>query len=806
MKNGGAARLQKRGRVVVIASALMMTTALAPVVLFAPEAKAQVSASGINAEHAFDIPAQPLTSALAQFGVQAGVQVTVDGALARGIDAPTINGTMRASTALEALLRGSGLDYDVTSDGTVVIEAVTSSAGEEVLETLRVEANAAEAYDPADAVTDSFVAPRSLTASKTDTPVLDDPASISVITQKEMETRKVQDLQQAVSYTAGVAVDDYGSDDRYDFIRIRSFALNSLGGYRDGLAERIYGWTTSRSEPYGLQQIDVLKGSTSSLFGLNGPGGLINGITKRPEDDARGEVFTTFGENHLTTGGDVTGPVAEDSNWTYRLTALWQDAERGQDYSRDDRLYIAPAFTYKPKAGTEFTILTDYSERDSSLGYGFPRGVDVDPDTFLGEPDFNSFATAQFDAGYLLSHQFADKWTVRQNARYTHVELDNKQVYGAAVNPATDRTAWTVDGALDRFSIDNQLQYDTSWDQFDSKTLMGIDFTDDRNRETVRTGTADGIDIFNPVYCGLSCINLNKLYRDWDVNQKSYGVYGQEQLTIDEKWIVTLGGRFDYVETETEYLDTGLVENDEADAFTTRAGLTYKVTDDFSVYGNYSESFQPLYAATANGLNSVTGELKPQEGTQYEVGMKYVPADYDAIFTAALFDLAQTNVPYNISPTVKSQVGEIRTRGLELEGKMSLTDHINMTVAYTFMDSEIVDDGNGADEGNRPSLTPEHMASAWLDYTIPQSGWRGDLTFGGGVRFNGQTYGDNANQVNVPSYTVFDAAINYAVTDNVDLAINATNLFDREYRTTSYFGTDYYGDGRKVLATLKYSW
>ena len=195
MNNGGAARLQKRGRVVVIASALMMTTALAPVVLFAPDANAQVSAGGINAEHTFDIPAQSLTSALAQFGVQAGVQVTVDGALARGIDAPTINGTMRASTALEALLRGSGLDYDVTSDGTVVIEAVTSSVGEEVLETLRVEANAAEAYDPADAVTDSFVAPRSLTASKTDTPVLDDPASISVITQKEMETRKVQDLQ-----------------------------------------------------------------------------------------------------------------------------------------------------------------------------------------------------------------------------------------------------------------------------------------------------------------------------------------------------------------------------------------------------------------------------------------------------------------------------------------------------------------------------------------------------------------------------------------------------------------------------------
>lgn len=650
----------------------------------------------------------------------------------------------------------------------------------------------------------TIVAKDTATGTKTDTPVIDVPASVSVITQKELETRHVESLQQAVSYTSSVFADEFGNDDRYDYIRIRGFDQTTLGVYRDGLTARIPAFfTASRLEPYGLQRVEVLKGSTSTLFGLNGPGGLVNSITKRPQDEKHGEVYTSFGDGTKEVGTDFGGPIDDEGVWTYRITALGKDGDLGWDYSNDDRLYIAPALTIKPDEGTSFTILTDYYKRDGTGARGFPSGVDIDINTFLGEPDFNRFNTKQADLGYQFEHEINDNLTFRSNFRYTHMDLDYAEVYGASINPAANRTAFSVDGLSNRYAFDNQLQYDTVWNGIESKTLVGVDYANDNTREVILYGTAGPLDIYNPSYCGLSCINLDP-YVNWRVKQQALGVYAQEQLTLDDRWIVTLGGRWDRVHTTADYFDTGKRDDDTASAFTKRIGLTYKFTPNFAAYANYSESFQPLVTPTANGY---PGSLKPQRGEQYEVGLKYRPDGFDGLFTLAFFDLTQTNVLSYVSPTVQQQIGKVGVRGIELEGKAAINDNLNLTLAYSYWDAEIEEAGaTSGNVGNRPSRVPRHLASAWLDYTIPGEGQRGDLTLGGGVRYVGQTYGDDANTVSLGGYATVDAALSYKVTKDVTLSLNATNLFDRKYVATSYYGTDYYGDRRKVVGTLKYSW
>lgn len=207
----------------------------------------------------------------------------------------------------------------------------------------------------------TIVAADSATATKTDTPIVETPAAVSVVTQKEMEDRGVKDLQEAISYTSGVLVDEFGSDNRYDYFRIRGFDETALGSYRDGLPARIPAWfTASRIEPYGMQRIEVLKGSNSTLFGLNAPGGIINAITKRPQDTKHGEVYTSLGDGHTEVGTDFGGPLDPDGVFSYRMTGYWQDADFGSDYSKDDHFYIAPALTISPDAGTSLTILADY--------------------------------------------------------------------------------------------------------------------------------------------------------------------------------------------------------------------------------------------------------------------------------------------------------------------------------------------------------------------------------------------------------------------------------------------------------------
>lgn len=649
----------------------------------------------------------------------------------------------------------------------------------------------------------TIVAKASRSSSKTDTPLLDAPASVSVVTEEELEKRGVTTLDEALAYTPGVSTDIYGSDNRYDHYLIRGFYSTGNATYRDGLPMYTGGdFTTNRIEPYAMQRIEVLKGSNSSLFGLSGPGGIVNAVTKLPQDEKFGEVYTTLGDGHVETGTDFGGPLDADDIWSYRLTGKWQNADAGIDETEDDRIYVAPALTWSPTADTSFTLLMDYNKRDGSTSHGIPLGSGIDSETYLGEQDFDNMDVIEKNIGYQFRHDFGNGLEFRQNARYTKLDVTYESVYNSA-DPATSRNALAVYGESTRFHIDNQLQYEASFGAFDSRTLFGFDYGRDNNEEMRFDGTALGVgDIRNPVYCGRSCVSFGAgVASESDLTTK--GLYIQEELTYDDRLIFTVGGRYDHAETESTSYGTDYDAVDEN--FSKRAGLTYKATSEVSVYANYSESFLPVAANRSYFI----GTPKPQEGRQYEIGIKYEPTGIDALFTAALFDLTQTNVAqWAPDYSAQYQVGKINVRGLELEAKVALSNRINFTAGYSYLDAEIEEDVDPTLVGNRPYLVPKHMASAWFDYTLPGNGARGDLTLGVGGRLVGSSYADNANTDPVPSRVLFDAAVKYQIRDNVALSANVTNLLDKEYisQIDGFSNTAYYGDRRTVLATLKYTW
>ncbi|PRY75470.1 iron complex outermembrane receptor protein [Yoonia maritima] len=649
---------------------------------------------------------------------------------------------------------------------------------------------------------ETVVASSTTSSSKTDTDLLDAPASVSVVTAKEVEARGAQNLEQVLSYTSGVMVNEWGGDDRYDAFRIRGFDQLANGTYRDGLPVRGEFFTFGRREPYAFERIEVLKGSNSSLFGLNAPGGLVNGVTKRPTGEAFAETYVTLGEDHSEVGADFGNTLNDDGSLSYRVTTKVQDGAYGYDYSTDDRRYLAVGLTYAPTNATTLTFLADYKEHDSVPGVGFSDTLDVDIDTFLGEPDFNKMDTVESNIGFQFDHDFGGGLSFGSTARYMELDLTYEQVYGATSDPTAARSAFAVDGHSEQFAIDNRLQYERSFGRVESQTLVGLEYTWFQMDEASKYGSASGIDANDPNYCGTACITVPD-YIVWAPELKTTSLYVQEELTFDDRWIATLGGRYDVIDMASNVsydvysgIDTTVPE-DTVEAFTKRFGLTYKATNDLSVYANYSESFQP---------NLTNISLESQEGEQYELGMKYRPAGMNALFTASIFDLTQTNVNTQVSPTESRQIGEVNVRGLELETKAEISNNFSLLSSYAYWDAEIVDDGIATNEGNRPARLPKHIASVWANYAIEDLDSLGDMNFGLGARFMGQTFGDDANTTNVKSYTVVDAAFGYAVTENVDLQLNVTNLFDTEYMTTSYYGSEYYGDGRTTRATLKYTW
>ncbi len=650
----------------------------------------------------------------------------------------------------------------------------------------------------------TIVAKSSRSSSKTDTPLLDAPDSVSVVTAKEMTERGVTSLDEALAYTPGVSTDIYGSDDRYDHYLIRGFYQATDGTFRDGLPMRVGGsFTASRVEPYGMERIDVLKGSNSTLFGLSGPGGIVNAVTKVPQDKEFGEVYTTVGDGHVETGTDFGGALDKDGVWTYRLTGKWQNANAGIDHSNDDRVYVAPALTWSPDADTSFTILTDYNKRDGNPGHAIPYKSGIDSEAYLGEPDFDRMDTIERNVGYQFRHDFGNGFEFRQNARYTDLDMTYRQIYLGPTDPASSRVALAIDGHNKRFQIDNQLQYDGSYGMFETRTLLGADYGRDSTTELRADGTAGGVlDIRNPVYCGTGCIALGAPV-DSRTRLTTAGTYLQEQLTIDERWILTLGGRYDHADTMSDSYGS---RDDAVDVnFSKRAGLTFKATSELSVYANYSESFQPLAASRA----TFVGTPKPQEGTQYEIGAKYRPDGMDALFTLALFDLTQKNLAqWAPDYSYQYQVGKVNVKGIEFESKVALTDRLNLTAGYSYTNARIKDDVNEGLIGNRPNLVPNHTATLWADYTIPGNGPFGDINLGMGARFIGTTFGDNANTLPIASRTVFDAAATYKFQNGMSLAVNATNIFDKEYiaSISDYSMAAFYGDRRAVRATLRYSW
>ncbi|MBN7124472.1 TonB-dependent receptor [Erwinia billingiae] len=744
------------------------------------------------------LPSQPLISSLNALAQLAGVQLIASTDAIAQKTAPALQGNMTLEGALSQLLSESGLGFSV-ENGIVVIAPLRA-----VSDTLTV-TGLSDPY--------ASVPQQSSTATKTDTQLLEVPQSVSVVTRERMDRQNVQSVTEALRYVPGVKTETYGVDPKgYDWIYIRGFNALTTNDFRDGLRQLNNSYSYFRTEPYALERIDIVRGPSSTLFGLGDAGGIVNRISKLPSAQGVHEVEVELGNfNRRQAQFDMSDKIDDDGHYLYRMIGVVRDSDTQFHYHdgpdvEDNRVYLAPSLTWLPNSDTSLTVRADYL-RDTSGGtvavLTKPGGTVTD--TLLGDYSFNHFRQEQFTVGYELSHQFNDTFQLRQNVRYGQTDTVLNNLLPGAVNfdaGTVSRNAIRFDEHMNAFNIDNQLQADFSTASISHRLLTGLDYSRLEGNAKRFGAVAPTFNIYNPVY-GLNIADPTYVLNDNDQTTAQLGVYMQDQISLTPKWLLTLGGRHDEISLRTQNNLTESTSWLDQGAWTGRAGLTYLADNGLAPYISYAESFVPN-----SGTDSQNRTFDPSKAHQYEVGVKYQP-DASLLLTLAAFDITKSNVLTNeiVNSVVTGyQVasGEVRSRGVETEATMKLTQNLDLLASYTYTETEITASNNG-DRGKQQANVPKHMASTWLNYSFHQGVLDG-LLLSTGVRYVGSMYGDNANTVPVKNFALIDAGAKYQVNQHVSVGFNIQNLLNHDYVGTCDEDTSCYpGQERTFIGSLKYS-
>lgn len=719
-----------------------------------------------------------------------------------------------------------------TQDATEASKAESDKPNATVFPAVTVEGKASE--DVA-----GYVAKRSSTATKTDTPIIEIPQSVSIVTRRELDMRGVQNFTEALRYMPGVAVDQFGFEGRgFEYLQMRGFQVGVTGNFRDGLSNSAQGLFFGGfvTDPYALERVDVLRGPSSVMFGRGDAGGIVNRIYKRPSATPIREIEFQYGNfDRKRIAADI-GWVSKDEKLMFRLVTSGLDTDTqakypgtGGDRISNERFYIAPSITWRPTAATTITLMGDILNNRSGATPFYLAAPDGSFTNRLAQdPKFSRYSQNQSSYSHQIEHHFNEIFTIRQNFRYAQQDGRFSDLFRLGYNfpdqpTVMERSAFATRERISQTVLDTHLQAKFNTGPLHHTALLGVDWnTTSASMKYFEGNSAGlltpGLDVANPVYPQeIPTPDVLGIHAKQKIDQ--LGFYLQDQVRF-QNWILTLGGRYDRVSTKDK--DRLFPDDPEFNAgvkrtaFTGRAGLTYLFSNGIAPYVSYSQSFLPQAGFDRN-FNS----FDPTRAAQYEVGIKYQPVGTNNLYTMALFDLNKTNVlvrdPEDPLGFRSRQVGEIGSRGAELEARTEIVRGLNLIGNFTYQDVNVTKTTEDDTKGRMPVQIPNTITSAWLDYSIGHQGvnllqrlgvnnveWLRGLGIGGGVRYIGRVFDDAQNTGGTTqAFTLFDAMLRYDYGPML-FTINANNIFNNSYISAHTFGNYYLGTQRTIVGTLKF--
>lgn len=694
----------------------------------------------------------------------------------------------------------------VISVGLAVQTAHAQTAGEEVvLDTIVVQGDQDESLENVEsyAAQSADTATRGLPADIATTP-----RSISVITSEQITDQGATTLEQSISYAAGVTTQTFGADGRYDQFAIRGFEVQNSNIYRDGMPLRLYGFAGWRTETFGVERVEVLRGPSSSLYGASQPGGLVNVITKRPRFENSTELLARTSEHGgLELGIDTIAAASDDL--AYRFVFLGGETGTQFDETDQSRIYFAPSVTWAPSDATNLTVFAQYQRDDvpdsyilvPQYGSQLPNPVlSYDNEFYSNNPNRNDIETTQSYVGYELDHEFGDGFTFRSRARYADNEWTNNTGYAAAffssaillgqppIPDAIDAGVlvnFDVDNTAKQATFDNGVSKEFSFGNVDAVVIGGLDHyrSDFDGTQSYAFG---GVNLYQTgAIVGLPGVPTTPLVVSTTSQKiKQTGLYLLGNFEIGNHVVVDAGLRHDWVDISGEsrivsaILGNSTTPLDKDETFTSaNLGASYNFDNGVSLYGAVARSFNlPPSGADVSGK-----PLDVEESQSWEVGAKFRPLGTNSLLSIAYFDITKNDTPSAVPgvPGAFEQVGEVRSKGVEVAANYDFGNGLSVLGAYNFIDAKITK--NAENQGNRLARIPEHSASLWVAYDVAQAP---GLRLGAGARYTGKRFSDNDNTAayEVDDVTVFDASVTYQW-DGWTATLAARNLADKEYVT-----------------------
>ncbi|MCC4784531.1 ligand-gated channel protein [Vibrio lentus] len=664
------------------------------------------------------------------------------------------------------------------------------------------------------------------TATKSALEPEETPQGITVIDEEQLEQRGVKSLNQALRYAPGVVTEQKGASvTMYDTFSIRGFSNNQ--SYYDGLVlPFLTGWNLQpQIDPIAIQQVEVFKGPTSVLYGSMPPGGMVNMIAKAPQEDGSTKVGVSTGSRNLMEASIDTSGQLGDSDFSYRLVALARKQDSQVDNAEEERYVIAPSLDWQVSDRTLINFNL-YYQNDPSMGTNSAMPLEVlkasDPSVSMGDKNWSTFEREVLMLGYKINHQINDNWTFLQNARYTDASLYQENTYHTATNfnPATGsliRNAYSTDEDSQSFVIDNQVSGRVEISGLEHNLLFGVDYLkltgDSLYKEFTANAGFYGFDAYNPNNDLLDKSQLQENYREsHDITTEQLGLYFQDQVRYDAL-VLLAGGRYDMFKASDDknssYPTYDGKEEADHNQFSYRVGALYELDNGISPFVSYATSFEPAAGTDING-----NSLKPQLGEQVELGIKYLSPDMSQQVTASYFHITKKDSiaadPSDPTYRSKIQLGEVRSQGVEVEGRWFVTEDWDVNASYTYVDMEVTEDANPDLEGTTPIYVPTHAANLWSNYYV-YGGALAGTRWSAGARYMGEMEMDATNtQGKVPSYTVVDLSLGYDLGEASDTLSGATanlmvnNLFNEEYYTCYDQSNCWFGAEQSVELSVNY--